>query len=61
MKQNFQDAAGNFIDYQFQQNKNKFTCLVKQHGQWIAMAAGKTIEIALVATMTKWDNLGETA
>lgn len=61
MKQNFQDFTGNLIEYQIQKNKNKFTCLVNQHGEWIAMAVGKTIEIALLATMNKWDNLGETA
>jgi hypothetical protein len=61
MKQNFQDLAGNLIEYQIQKNKDKFTCLVNQHGNWIAMAVGKTIETALLATMNKWDNLGKTA
>jgi hypothetical protein len=61
MKQNFQDSTGNLIEYQIQKNKSSFTCLVKQHGDWIAMAVGKTIEIALISTMNKWDNLGETA
>jgi len=61
MKQNFQDSTGNLIEYQIQKNKNKFICLVNQHGEWIAMAVGKTIEIALLTTMNKWDNLEETA
>jgi hypothetical protein len=61
MTQNFQDFTGKLIEYEFQKNKGSFTCLVKQHGEWIAMAVGETIEIALVATMNKWDNSGVTA
>jgi hypothetical protein len=61
MAQNFQDSTGNLIEYAFQSNKDGFICFVKQHGEWLAMAVGKTIEVALIATMNKWDNLGATA
>jgi hypothetical protein len=61
MKQNFQDSTGNLIEYEIQKNKSKFTCFVNQHGKWIAMSVGKTIETALMAAMNNWDNLGETA
>jgi hypothetical protein len=61
MIQNFQDSTGKLIEYEFQSNKDSFTCFVKQHGEWLSMAVGKTIEAALMATMNKWDNAGATA
>ncbi len=69
MTQNFQDWAGQLIEYEFRYetlhedtNEKEFTCYIKPHGEWMPMGGGKTIEIALLAAMQEWndfDKVGE--